>query len=106
MPLPCSVSENTVAFDQATFWDSSASKWDAHKIGWTVAGGCTILVRSFFTNWMSNQFHEQFTDDTDILGYHSTTLQVCPSLKASEMLDLMHIVRLEITQIQLNSDRC
>jgi len=43
MPVPCSVSENTVATYQSSFWNSGSS-WDAHKIGWTVAGGCTILT--------------------------------------------------------------
>ena len=46
MPQPCSVSENTVDINQSNFWDPSNMDWDAHRIGWAVAGGCTILVRS------------------------------------------------------------
>jgi len=44
MPQPCSVSENTIATDQSSFWSSTDTHWDAHKIGWAVAGGCTILT--------------------------------------------------------------
>ena len=46
MPQPCSVSENTIATDQSSFWNSSSLQWDAHRIGWAVAGGCTVLVCS------------------------------------------------------------
>ena len=46
MPQACSVSENTIATDQSSFWDSSDIHWDAHRIGWAVAGGCTVLVCS------------------------------------------------------------
>jgi len=44
MPQPCTVSENTVATAQSSFWDPSNMDWDAHRIGWAVAGGCTILT--------------------------------------------------------------
>ena len=75
MPVPCSVSENTVATNQSAFWDPSTSFWDAHRIGWTVAGACTVLVRSFLnlSFWPSCSI---FTDNTDIIVYHRTTLQV------------------------------
>lgn len=37
-------SSNTEAVDQGAFWDSGNSNWDAHRIGWAVAGGCAVLT--------------------------------------------------------------
>jgi len=45
--MVCEVSSNTVAVDQSQFWDENGSHWDAHRIGWTIAGGCasiTVLI--------------------------------------------------------------
>ena len=71
MPQPCSVSENTIATDEGSFFSSSNMHWDAHRIGWAVAGGCTILVCSICETGCSfYQFIKRFTDDTDINGYH------------------------------------
>jgi hypothetical protein len=36
-------SENTEATDQSSFLDGT--KWDDHKIGWAIAGGCAAVVR-------------------------------------------------------------
>lgn len=38
-------SDNTEQINQSTFWDSGSKHWDAHRIGWSVAGGCALLVR-------------------------------------------------------------
>ena len=108
MPQPCSVSENTIDTDQSSFWDSSNLHWDSHKIGWAVAGGCTILVCSI--TWMF------FLVSCSILSVRLQTIlislvsiiQHCRYAQAevTQMLSLMHGVRLGITQIQGNSDRC
>lgn len=37
-------SENTEATDQSSFWGGE-TKWDDHKIGWAIAGGCAAVVR-------------------------------------------------------------
>lgn len=37
-------SHNTVDIDQSSFWDSGGVNWDAHRIGWTIAGGCAALT--------------------------------------------------------------
>ncbi|THH14594.1 hypothetical protein EW146_g5764 [Bondarzewia mesenterica] len=37
-------SANTVAVDQSTFWSSSGVNWDAHRIGWAVAGACAAVT--------------------------------------------------------------
>ncbi|EGN97669.1 hypothetical protein SERLA73DRAFT_184469 [Serpula lacrymans var. lacrymans S7.3] len=37
-------SENTQAIDQTSFWSSSGLNWDEHRIGWAIAGGCTVLT--------------------------------------------------------------
>ncbi|RPD52220.1 hypothetical protein L226DRAFT_61503 [Lentinus tigrinus ALCF2SS1-7] len=37
-------SENQSVIDQSTFWDSDGIDWDAHKIGWVVAGCCAVVT--------------------------------------------------------------
>ncbi|KAF9244460.1 organic solute transporter Ostalpha-domain-containing protein [Melanogaster broomeanus] len=37
-------SENQQEVDQSSFWDSGNQNWDAHKIGWAIAGGCAALT--------------------------------------------------------------
>lgn len=37
-------SDNTEAVDQSSFWTSGNIHWDAHRIGWAIAGGCSALV--------------------------------------------------------------
>lgn len=37
-------SDNTDAVDQSSFWSSGSLNWDAHRVGWAVAGGCTIIT--------------------------------------------------------------
>ncbi|KAI0280622.1 DUF300-domain-containing protein [Russula aff. rugulosa BPL654] len=36
-------SDNTQAIDQSHFW-GSGSHWDAHRVGWVVAGICTLVT--------------------------------------------------------------
>jgi hypothetical protein len=53
-PLPCITemscpSDNTQAVDQSHFWGSGSIHWDAHRVGWAVAGGCSLLVRATFS---------------------------------------------------------
>lgn len=107
MPQPCSVSENTVATSQSSFWDPSDEHWDAHRIGWAVAGGCTVLVCSIWKldvllSFMLNYNHLQ----TMVISF-VTILQHCryAQVEGTGMLSLIH-VRLGITQIHRNSDRC
>ncbi|KAK4704647.1 hypothetical protein P7C70_g1563, partial [Phenoliferia sp. Uapishka_3] len=38
----CALS-NVDLIDQTTFWDANGVHWDAHRIGWAIAGGCSIL---------------------------------------------------------------
>ncbi|KAF8973229.1 DUF300-domain-containing protein [Flammula alnicola] len=37
-------SDNTDAIDQSSFWSSDSVHWDAHRVGWAVAGACTIVT--------------------------------------------------------------
>ncbi|KAK0421926.1 DUF300-domain-containing protein [Armillaria borealis] len=41
--MGCST-ENQDAVDQSSFWDSDGVNWDAHRIGWAIAGGCSVLT--------------------------------------------------------------
>lgn len=41
-------SDNSPAIDQSSFWSSGNLHWDAHRIGWAVAGACTVAVRYCF----------------------------------------------------------
>jgi hypothetical protein len=75
MPVPCSVSENTLATNENAFWDLPGPFWDVHRMGWAVAGGCTVLVRSF-SNLSFQLWCSIFTDNTDIIVYYRTTPQV------------------------------
>jgi hypothetical protein len=36
--------DNQQAIDQTSFWDSNGIHWDAHRIGWTIAGACAAAV--------------------------------------------------------------
>ena len=40
-------SDNTLEVDQSTFWDADGINWDAHRIGWVVAGACAAAVRRY-----------------------------------------------------------
>ncbi|KAI0276227.1 DUF300-domain-containing protein [Russula aff. rugulosa BPL654] len=37
-------SDNTQAVDQSHFWTDGSIHWDAHRIGWAVAGACTVVT--------------------------------------------------------------
>ncbi|KAH7914889.1 organic solute transporter Ostalpha-domain-containing protein [Hygrophoropsis aurantiaca] len=37
-------SQNTEAVDQSSFWSSGSLDWDEHRIGWAIAGGCSVLT--------------------------------------------------------------
>ncbi|KAF8262382.1 organic solute transporter Ostalpha-domain-containing protein [Lactarius quietus] len=37
-------SDNAQAVDQTTFWGHGFHHWDAHRIGWAIAGGCSVLT--------------------------------------------------------------
>lgn len=43
--MPTCPSDNTQAIDQTDFWSSSGIDWDAHRIGWAIAGSCSVVVR-------------------------------------------------------------
>lgn len=36
--------ENAASVDQSHFWDGENLNWEAHRIGWAIAGGCAVLV--------------------------------------------------------------
>ena len=36
--------DNQQVLDQSTFWDSDGINWDAHRIGWVIAGSCAVVV--------------------------------------------------------------
>lgn len=38
-------SDNSQAIDQSSFWDFGSGPWDKHRIGWLVAGICSVVVR-------------------------------------------------------------
>ncbi|KAF9032362.1 organic solute transporter Ostalpha-domain-containing protein [Panaeolus papilionaceus] len=49
--MTCDTSLNTVDVDQSDFWDTNGIHWDAHRIGWAIAGGTALLtiIISFFS---------------------------------------------------------
>ena len=42
-------SDNTEAVDQSNFWTDGSIHWDAHRVGWAIAGGCTAAVRVYLS---------------------------------------------------------
>ena len=42
-------SDNTQAVDQSRFWSDGSLHWDAHRVGWTIAGACTAVVRVYLS---------------------------------------------------------
>ncbi|KAF4577519.1 hypothetical protein EYR40_003060 [Pleurotus pulmonarius] len=36
--------ENAASIDQSHFWDGENLNWEAHRIGWAIAGGCAVLT--------------------------------------------------------------
>ncbi|KAG7098575.1 hypothetical protein E1B28_000506 [Marasmius oreades] len=36
--------ENREITDQSSFWESGQLNWDTHRIGWAIAGGCTVVT--------------------------------------------------------------
>ncbi|KAG1723155.1 organic solute transporter Ostalpha-domain-containing protein [Suillus lakei] len=42
--VPTCPSDNTIVVDQSSFWSSGNWNWDEHRIGWAIAGGCTVLT--------------------------------------------------------------
>ncbi|KAF8200775.1 DUF300-domain-containing protein [Pholiota molesta] len=37
-------SDNSPATDQSSFWSSGNLHWDSHRIGWAIAGACTVAT--------------------------------------------------------------
>jgi len=44
MPRPECPAENTVAVEESSFFNADGINWTPHTIGWSVAGGCAVLV--------------------------------------------------------------
>ncbi|KAJ6625597.1 organic solute transporter Ostalpha-domain-containing protein [Mycena sp. CBHHK59/15] len=49
--MPTCPSDNSAQVDQSSFWSTPGLNWDAHRIGWAIAGGCTAatVLISFFS---------------------------------------------------------
>ena len=98
-------SENQVAVDQSKFWDSNGVHWTPHRIGWAIAGGCTVLVKHCY--WHPANLNKLIlcTDNHNIPVFCPLPLQVrCNFLHASHKL--IESLFLETIQIQLNSAKC
>src|ERR1700755_2926156 len=85
-------SDNAQAVDQSRFWADGSIHWDAHRVGWAIAGGCTALVRVCLT--CSRQLIKMhgfillaWPLDCDNLCYiRSSTLSVRRGLNTSDAL--------------------
>ncbi|KAF4622085.1 hypothetical protein D9613_009583 [Agrocybe pediades] len=42
--MPCPTSPNQIAINQSKFWDANGIHWSTHRIGWAIAGGCTVVT--------------------------------------------------------------
>jgi hypothetical protein len=80
-------SDNTQAVDQSNFWSDGSVHWDAHRVGWAIAGGCAVLVRAT-SLWPRSQWAPFAYEvaDCDLLCYYCPPpLPVCRGL-ASDFL--------------------
>lgn len=41
-------SDNAQVVEQSTFWSHGSFHWDAHRVGWAIAGACTAMVSHVF----------------------------------------------------------
>lgn len=44
MSRPECPAENTAAIEQTSFFNENGINWTPHTIGWSIAGGCAVLV--------------------------------------------------------------
>ena len=89
--MVCKVPSNTVAVDQSKFWDESGVHWDAHRTGWTIAGGCASIVRLLHVFLPIPWPHFLFQDNTYIIRINPPTLQVeRPSIFQSNRVKDLH----------------
>jgi len=73
-------SDNTQAVDQSHFWSSGSVNWDAHRVGWAVAGTCALLVRAIFFRKDDMGSSSSGTDCYILCYNRSTSLSVCHGL--------------------------
>ncbi|KAF8991474.1 hypothetical protein BDQ17DRAFT_1332847 [Cyathus striatus] len=63
----CPETQNTLEVDQTKFWDSNGVNWDGHRIGWVIAGACSVAVRyHFFRARTKNRTRRQYEGTTTI----------------------------------------
>lgn len=76
-------SDNTQAVDQSHFWSGGSIHWDAHRVGWAVAGACTVVVRVFLyssCSWLI----KRLLDSVNLCCICSSTLSVRYDLTTSD----------------------
>ena len=85
------LSDNTQAVDQSRFWSDKSLHWDAHRIGWAIAGGCAVLVRAYLLQLKKSR---RFTFLISLLDCHnlcyirSSTLSVRHGITTSNALQI------------------
>jgi hypothetical protein len=98
-------SDNTQVVDQSKFWTSGSIHWDAHRVGWAIAGGCTALVSLITLRVWAKQPGDSFrSDSVDLCRNCPPTLSVCYGL-APDVLRVSSYSPVIIPNDR-NSDRC
>lgn len=65
-------STNTLAVDQSSFWSNGSVNWDAHRIGWVVAGSfavATVLVTAFSVTMHTLYYNSKMQQRQIIVRY-------------------------------------
>lgn len=100
MPRTCP-SVNTAAVDQSSFWSDSSLHWNAHRIGWVIAGGCTVVVSYYYVV----HFRLLSIVQTVIISIISV-LSHCRFVLLQWHLEMLLNSMSEITRIRSINDRC
>jgi hypothetical protein len=92
-------SDNSADVDQTSFWDSGNLNWDAHRIGWAIAGACTAAVSILpYSVASHNILQTVLISFFSVLGHCRSVISSCATS------ELMFVP--ETTQTEASSAKC
>lgn len=103
MPRPECPAENSAALEQTTFFNKDGINWTPHTIGWSIAGGCALLV---CLSWpINNLACPHFLPQTLFISIVSV-LKHCRYVFLVIAVVVTLTLHTETTRILLNSAKC
>lgn len=92
MPRPDCPAENTAVVEETTFFSKDGINWTPHTIGWSIAGGCAILVCLFQADQSispSSLFTQTlFISLVSVLKHCRSVVLVIPPVVRSALMNL------------------